>query len=836
MLKDLRFAWRLLRRSPGFSAVVLLTLAVGIGANTVMFSVVNTVLLRPLPYGEADRLVSVQPVDPARRPAFTAPPDYYAYRERTQTLDRIEAFYGAPYNLTGGGDPERVPTLIVSSGFFDTLGVTFAAGRGFRLHEEQQGSHRVAVLSHALWQRRFSADPAIVGTPITLNGEPFIVVGVLPAGFYYLGVNPQIFVPMSFRPGDALNSHSNHFLRLFGRTRAGVTHTQAAAELSAVAGAIDVEQSLNPGTTVEVMSLRDALVGGDVRRALLVLLGAVGLVLLIACANLANLLLARAAVRQREIAVRLAIGASRARLVGQFLVEGLLLSLGGGALGLVLAYATADMLNAISPLVLPRAADIKVDPAVLAFTFIVAVTTGVLLGLAPAIHSVGADLGTGLKEGMRTTPDAGGRYRLRHTLIVVEVALSLVLLVGAGLLLKSMYRILHVPAGFEPDGVLTLQINLPARKYIDARQELQLSNDAYDRVAAFFSATVERVRALPGVTAVGAVNVLPLGGDVWSKNLTLYDRPLPRDVSGLPSFQYRVVAGDYFRALGIPILSGRPFTDADGPRAPKVAIVSQELVRRHYPGQSPIGKVVSVNPPLEVLPRAIIEEARRAGALPDGYEPDKFTIVGVAADVRYGGLEKAALPVVYVPYAQGSEGTTNMFLAVRTPGDPLALVPGVRAQVMSIDREQPIAAVQTMSDRVAASVAQRRLQTNVLSVFGAIAALLAAIGIYGVTSFTVTQRTREIGIRLALGAAKRDVTSLMLRQSGSMVALGLGAGLVIALPLTRLLRTLLFDVSATDAGVFAGIVAMLAITAGVATYLPARRAARLDPLLALRRE
>ena len=260
VLKDLRFAWRLLRRRPGFSAVVLLTLAVGIGANTVMFSVVNTVLLRPLPYGDADRLVSVEPVDPARRPAFTAPPDYYAYRERTQTLDRIEAFYGAPYNLTGGGDPERVPTLIVSSGFFDTLGVTFAAGRGFRLHEEQQGSHRVAVLSHALWQRRFSADPAIVGTPITLNGEPFIVVGVLPAGFYYLGVNPLIFVPMSFRPGDALNSHSNHFLRLFGRTRAGVTHTQAAAELSAVAGAIDVEQSLNPGTTVEVMSLRDALV------------------------------------------------------------------------------------------------------------------------------------------------------------------------------------------------------------------------------------------------------------------------------------------------------------------------------------------------------------------------------------------------------------------------------------------------------------------------------------------------------------------------------------------------------------------------------------------------
>jgi len=835
-LKDLGFALRLMRRSPGFTAVVLLTLAVGIGANTVMFSVVNTVLLRPLPYGDPDALVSVQPLTARTgQPTVTSPPDFYAFRARNRTLDFLDAFYTTPMNVTGGRDAERVPALVVSAGLFGAIGVQPSSGRSFVSSDEQWGSHRVVILTDGLWQRRFGSDPSAIGQRVTLNDEPYTVVGILPPKFSFMSVDAQLFVPMSFAPGDHMNSHSNYFLSMMGRLKPRVTREQAAADLRGISDAIAAEFSLNQGAAIAVTPLRHVLVN-DIRRAVLVLLGAVGVVLLISCANLANLLLARAALRRREIAVRLALGASRARLVRQFLAESLLLALTGGGVALGLAVLSTDALNLVSRQVLPRVDDIRLDPLVLMFTFAIATLTGIILGLAPATHTVGADVNGGLKEGSRAVSDGSGSRRLRAGLVVAEVALSLVLLVGAGLLVKSMYQLLHVPAGFSADRVLTLRVNLSQQKYVDKDLERKFSPLAYARAVAFFGDAVDRVRSVPGVQAVGAINGLPLRGEIWGKRVTFYDRPLPGDVQSLPPIQYRVVAGDYFRALNIRILGGRAFTTDDTLQAPKVAIVNRELVQRYWNGQDPLGKVISVNPPLQVLPKAVIEEARRAGALPDNYEPDRFTVVGVADDVLYGGLHSQVVPLVYTPYPQGSEGATDMFLVVRTEGEPLALADAIKDQIALVDRNQPVAGVQTMDARVSASVAQRRLQMNVLGVFAVMAALLAAVGIYGVMSYSVTQRSREIGIRLALGAARRDVMALVLRQAFAMVAVGVVLGLGGALAITRVLRTLLFNVTPTDPTVFAMIVFGLSITAWVATYLPARRAARLDPHATLRSE
>jgi len=835
-MKDVRFALRLMARSPGFTLVVLLTLAIGIGANSVMFSVVNTLLLRPLPYHDSARLLFAQTVNAARRQAgMTSPPDFYAYRANNRTLDHLDAFYTRPFNLTGEAEPERVPTLIVSAGFFSTLGTPPALGRGFVPDDEKWGAHRVTILSDGLWRRRFGADPSIVGQRVTVNGESYVVAGVAPPKFSFLSIDAQMFVPMAFAPGDNMNSHSNNFLRMVGRLKPGVTLEQAAGDLNRLSDAIIAEQHVNTGTAIDVAPLRDALVG-DVRQAVLVLIGAVGFVLLISCANLTNLLLSRAAVRRREIAVRLAMGATRARLIRQFLTESLLLAVAGGAAGLGLAYLLVGALNGLSQRVLPRAEDIHVDPAVLVFTFGVATLTGILFGLAPAIQSVAPEVTDDLKDGTRGASGGGARHRLRSALVVAEVALSLVLLAGAGLMVKSVYRLLHVDAGFQTERVLTMQINLPPEKYVDGELARRLSPLAYERTVRFFADVVDRARSVPGVHAVGAINGLPLMGEIWGKNIVFYDRPLPRELTGLSPIQYRVVAGDYFRALGIRIRSGRAFTERDVLQAPKVAIVNRELVRRYWNDQDPIGKVISVNPPLQILPKSVVDEALKTGQIPPGYEPDRFTVVGVADDVLYGGLSRSPLPLVYAPFAQASEGTTNMFLTVLTDGDPLAVVGAIREQIRQVDRDQPVASIQTMEARVSASVSQPRVQMNVLGAFAALAILLAAVGIYGVMSYSVTQRTREIGIRMALGAGRREVLGLVLGQGFTMVTLGLVAGLAGALLLTRVLRTLLFGVSTTDPAVFAAIVALLSATACIAAYVPARRATRVDPLVALRNE
>ncbi len=682
----------------------------------------------------------------------------------------------------------------------------------------------MVLLTDALWRRRFGSSPAIVGKSIPIDGQPYDVIGILPAGFAFLNPDVQLVTPMAFEPGDNMNSRNNYFLRMIGRLKAGTTHEQAVADLNSINAAIIAEHSTNYGTSISVQALRDAFVG-PVRPAVLILLGAVGFVLLIACANLTNLLLARAASRQRESAVRLAMGATRPRLIRQFLIESLSLSILGGVLGLALAWLATKAVNLISRQVLPRVEDISVDPVVFAFTFAVATATGVLLGLLPALHGTRVDLAESLKEGSRGSSDGRSRHRLRAAMIVAEVALCLVLLVGAGLMVKSLRQLLHVDAGFEPAGVLTMQINLPQQKYVNLEQHRQFDVRAYGKAVRFYDDLIERVRSLPGTEAAGAINGLPLMGDVWGKNAALLDRPLPPDLQGLSPIQYRVVAGDYFRALGIRIISGRAFNDRDGQDAPKVAIISQAMARRDWPGQDPLGKQISVNPPPSMLPRESVS--------PD-YDPAKFTIVGVAADVRYGSLSTEAVPLVYVPYSQGSEGEMSMYLVVRSPNDPGMLASTIRGQVAAMDRDLPIAAIQTMDARLSAAVARPRLQANVLTAFAVIAILLAAIGIYGVMSCGVSQRAKEIGIRVALGAARSDVVGLVLRQGLSMTVMGVAIGLVAALPLAQLLRSLLFDVSPADPTVFVAIVLLLFGTALIAAWIPARRAARLDPASTLR--
>jgi putative ABC transport system permease protein len=622
-----------------------------------------------------------------------------------------------------------------------------------------------------------------------------------------------------------LNTHNNYFLTMVGRVKSGTARAQALADVNAIMEEIKHQYPENRGLAVDVTPLRDALVGGA-RPAVLVLMGAVAFVLLIACVNVANLLLAQALGRRREIAIRAALGAGRLRLLRQFLTEGVLLATLGGGVGLLLASWGIEALHKLSTQVLPRADEVRLDPLVMAFTLGLSIVTGLLFGSAPAFHGSGLHLQDMMKEGTRTTDGVAGRGGVRGALVVTEIALSLVLLIGAGLMIKSVHRLLRVDAGFDPRGVLTVEIALPGQKYVDPELARAFSPGAYAKATGFFDSVMGSVRALPGVRAAGAVSGLPLAGENWGKSVTFYDRPLPSNVRDLPPIQYRVVAGDYFRALGIRLLRGRAFTDRDTLHSPPVTIVNQELVRRYWKGEDPIGKTLSVNPPRELVP---------AGTLPPAYPgPQKFTVVGVADDVRYGGLDRTPPPLVYVPYAQGAEGTTTLYLVVAAGRDPLGLAAAVRDQVWQVDRDQPVANVSTMESSAGNAVAQPRLEATLLGAFAALAVLLAAVGIYGVISYSVSQATREIGIRIALGALRRDVMAMVLKQSLRLAVLGLVIGVLISLALTRVLRTLLFGVSATDPVVFGAIAALVAAVALLASLVPARRAARLDPMTALR--
>jgi putative ABC transport system permease protein len=823
--QDGRHALRMMRRNPGQTAVAMLVLSLGIGANAVIFSVVNTVLLRPLPYPEAERLYFVSATDEDRSPVSAPPPDYYAYRAHNRTFEAFAAFYLRPFDVTGSDEPERIRALIVSSEFLAALRTPPAAGRDFLRADERWGDHRVVMLTDAFWRARFAGDPKVVGRQVNLNAEPYTVIGVLPAGFSFLGLDAQAVVPMAFPPGDNMNSRNNYFLNMVGLLRSDATAAAARSDLDGIHRQILAEYPQSPGKQMEVKPLQAALVE-DVRGGLLVLFGAVVFVLLIACADLANLLMARASARRREIALRIAIGASRRRVLGQLLTESVVLALCGSALALALAWLSVGLLNSLPQSILPRTEDIRVDAVVLMYTAIIALVTGVLFGIAPAWRSVDIAPGDALNEGARTGGDARG-HRIRAALVAAEVAMSLVLLVGAGLMIKSVRGLTLVEAGFDPRNVLTTQLSVPQRKYVDEELARQFSPLAYEKASRFFQDVVEQVRTVPGVTGVGAINGLPLMGDVWGKYVTLYDRPIPANLRELPGIQYRIVAGDFFRAMGVPVVAGRAFDDTDTAEGPKVAIVNQEMVRRHWKGGDPIGKLLSVNPPANLLP---------PGAVPPDWEPTLYTVVGVAADVRYAAMGAPPLPVVYVPYAQGSEGATTMYLVARSEGDPLALAAGIRDRVRNVDPDVPTSDVRTMEDRVSASLASPRLQAIVLGTFAGLALVLAGVGIYGVMAYAMRQRTREIGIRMAIGASSRSILALFLKKGFAMVFAGIAGGLAAAFALTRVLRSLLFEVSTIDPMVFMGVTVVLAVVAMTAAAIPAYRAARLQPVAALRED
>jgi putative ABC transport system permease protein len=825
--QDLRYGLRMLRKSPAFTAIAVVTLALGIGANSAIFSVVNGVLLRPLPYSAPGRLINVFNTAPSRDlDVFGAsPPDFRVLRERNQTLTSLSALSMSFFNLTGPAQPERLRAAVVSTDYFTTLGVKPVVGRAFLPNEEQWGQHHVVILSDGFWRTHLNADRNIQGKTLTLNGERYDVVGVMPSSFYTAEA-PALWAPMAFKPKDPYDSHNNYYLQLVGRLKSGVTREQARRDLSGIMASIAQQFPENKGIGVGVRPLRDQWVG-DVRIPLMLLLCAVSFVLLIACVNLANLTLARSAARQKEIAVRSALGAGRRRLIRQLITESILLALLGGALGLGLAYLCLRLLPLAKDL-LPRMQQVKLDGWVMLFTFLVSVLTGMLFGLLPAFQSSRTRrLNETLKKGGRTS-DASGRNGIRSGLVVAEVALALLLLIASGLALKSFGQLMRVDRGFDPSHVLSFMVNLP---HSYERPEPDFTQfGAPPKVAAFFQELLPRIEQLPGVKAAGAVSSLPLSGENWLKFFVPLDRPVPTSMDKVPTAQYRAVTGHYFESLGIQLLKGRLLNEHDQANSALSVVVNETLARHFWPDGDPVGKTVLLTPPLNLIPPQEI---------PAGFHVPVFTIVGVVADAHYGSLDQAPQPLVYASVLQ-NDYSPSPFVTVRTGGDPMPLVNSIRSELAQFDSSLPMSNIALMDEVMSQSVAQPRLEAILLAMFGGLAMLLAAVGIYGVMSYTVTQRTSEFGIRMALGASRNTVLKMViaggLRLTGIGLAVGLTTGLVLAFTVKRILARVLFGVSTTDPPMFVLVAGLLAVVALLACYIPAKRATKVDPMIALRYE
>jgi putative ABC transport system permease protein len=806
--QDLRYGLRQLRRRPGFTAVAVLTLAVGIGANTAIFSVVDGVLLAPLPYEDPGRLVYVWSAEKARgiNQSTVSIPDLRDWREQNRVFDGMAGWWIGGYNLSGGDQPRQVEGWRVSPNFFAVLGASPALGRTFAPDGEQVEKDRVVILSHSLWTSAFANNPNILGRTIEVDGEPHTVIGVMPAEFSSPFPSVQLWMPWPART-ESTASRGARFLRVIARLKPGATIERAEAEMDAIASRLAQSYKEDAGVAAYLVPARDQI-AGSVRPVLLVLLGAVGFVLLIGCANLANLLLARSAARDKEFAIRAALGARRSDLVRQVLTESLLLALLGGAAGILMAVWGMGYLRTVVESQIPRAQDIGLDARVLWFTAALSLFTGLAFGLLPALGSFRARLGESLKEGGRGWVAGVEGRRVRDLLVIGEVALALVLLMGAGLLVNSFERLRAVDPGFNPDKVLTCQISLPSSNYKNPQ------------IVTFFQQLLTRVRALPGVKAAGATMTLPLrnsGGGFWS-GLNVEGR-LAAARESIPIVSFIQVTPGYFRALSIPVLEGRAFTEADNSdQSPKVAIINATLARRFFAGVDPIGQRITMG-----------EDASKGPWL---------TVVGVVGDAALESLSDPRFPQVFSPHAQGVEGgpSGGMDLVVRTSADPLSVAAEVRGEVHALDKDQSVADVQTLGQVVSTSLAQPRLNTLLLGSFAALALLLAALGIYGVISYSVALRTREIGVRMALGAERADVLKLVVRH-GMMLALAGGAiGLVGALLLTRLMSSLLYGIQPTDPPTFLAVLAMLAGVSLVASYIPARRATKVDPMVALRYE
>ena len=799
LLQDLRYALRQLRKSPGFTAVAVITLALGIGANTAVFSVVDQVLLHPLPYPDSDRIVKVSQTFEGISTGDASPANYLDWVAQNQVFSQMAASRGWQGSLSAGDRPERIRGTMTTPSFFPLFGVNSILGRGLQAGDAQPGNDHVVVLGYGLWQRYFAADHSIVGRDIRLNGEQYTVVGVMPPNFspdeygeLWLpspwGVPTHPLAPDK----DPRQFRDRNYLDVWARLKPGAMPQQARAELDTIGRRLETQYpDSNDKTGVSFLPLHEYVVG-DIRPVLLVLLAAVAAVLLIGCANVANLLLARATARAKEISIRTTLGASRRRLLRQLLTESVLLALVGGVLGLLLAVVAVPSLLAFSPPDIRQFKQIGINREVLAFSFLASIVCGIVFGLMPALQSSRSNPNEFLKEGERGS--TANRGRTRSALVIAEVGLSLVLLVGAGLLVKSFVRLMDVNPGFDPDHLLTFNLGLPS------------STDAVHQLA-FYQEVVQRLQALPGVQAVGAVSRLPLAGGNSSRS---FDLPgIEKDYDA----DIRVSTPDYFRAMGIPLLKGRSFSESDLGSSLNLAIINEALARTVFPGQDPIGKQLTK------------------------FGPDNLTlqIIGVVGNVRHVGLDTAPHSEIYQLLGQAQ--WPSMFVAIRSAtSDATSVTSAAQNVVWSVNKDVPLANIRTMQEVIANSVQRRRFSMLLLTIFAAVAMLLAAIGLYGVMSYSVAQRTKEIGIRMALGARRPDVVTLVVKQGMALVLMGIAAGTILALGMTRLISGMLFGITATDPLTFAAVAALLGAVAFLANYLPARRAAKVDPMVALRYE
>ena len=823
--QDLRHGARALARNLGFASIAVLTLALGIGANTAIFSVVNSVLLQPLPYKDPSKLVFVwsTAVSQGVPISGSAPPDFRDWRDRNHVFSGMAASYYADFNLAlPGEEPLRVQGTAISPQMFSLLGVQPFLGRDFTADEEQWGKHRSALLSYAFWYTKFGADRSVIGRSIRLDNQNYIVVGVMPKGMPFFSDLPRIdlFVPMAYAPDDEMNSRSNHYVPVVARLKPGVTLQAAGAEMSRIAKQIEGEYPENKGWSAKVVPIREQLVG-DVRSALLILLGAVAFVLLIACANIANLMLARATARAQEFAVRCAMGAGRRRLLAQLLIESLPVAVLGGAGGLLVASWGIHLLESLIPKDLPRFNPISINGGVLFFSAAISLLTTLLFSLAPALFAAKADIQDALREGTRSGHEGRGSRTLRALLVVSEVALALLLLVGAGLLIKSFGTLRHSDPGFSADHVLTMQMELsPETDFPNGREESAIQ---------FFRELTERLNAFPGLKNSGVTTTLPLGfGMGWGKNITIKGHTPPTSLDQVPAVRFQLSTPGYLPSIAARLREGRFFTEQDNQTALGVAIINEALARQFFPNENPIGKSIFMRAPLALVP----PEFRK----PENLPPWR-TIVGVIADMKDQAINLPAFPTVYAPYAQyRNEGWGMTILAVRTTGDPLAASQMVRDQIHSLLPNEPVAEVASMEELLARSLSRARFSMTLLSIFAALALLLSAVGIYGVMAYNVAQRTREIGIRLALGAAGNDVLAMVLLGATKLAALGMLVGLAGAFSLNYWLRSQLYGVSPADPATYTAVALLLGAVALAASYIPAHRATRVDPLVALRYE
>ena len=807
MIKDIRFAIRTLAKKPGFAIIAVMTLALGIGGSTSIFTVVNAALLRGLPYKSPEQLYHVweqvpRQEFPKREMSY---PDYQDYQQNN-VFEGLAAYTGGGALLSGNGETESVAGPRASANFFQVLGVEPVLGRTFQAGEDQQGGPRVTVLTYGLWQRKFGGNPGVIGQQLTINGEGYTVIGVLPASFQFALRNNDLWLP--YQPTqNQLTRRYMHGTNLIGRLKPGVDATQAASDLNVIAKRIEQQYNdSHAGITARVVPLQEEIVG-TVKPILLVLLAAVGFVLLIACANVASLLLTRSLSRQKEVAIRSALGASRWRVIRQLLTESLLLSLVGGAAGLLIAYWGVPALVAVIPqqqlIAMPFLRDLGLDTGILAFSFALSLVTGLIFGLAPALQSSRLDLNDVLKEGGRHASGTAS-HRLRSALVVSEIALAVVLLVGAGLMMKSLWRLLNTNVGFKTENVLTMTVVLPPAKYTDPNQQINFNNQLRDRV-----------QSLPGVMGAGTVNILPVNGGNTTRFYVDGD-PIPAPGQEIEA-NTRTVSDDYFKTLGIPLLAGRTFDTRDMANTPVAIIINKTIADRVFPGRDPVGMRLRY-PSVQV---------------------DPITIVGVVGDVKITGLDEAVKPVLYYSFRQSPSTFAN--LVARTSNDPNALSGSIRNEVRNLEPDAAILNIRTMDEMIAQTPASfmRRFPALLISIFAGVALLLASIGIYGVVSYSVSQQTHYIGVRMALGARPADILKMVLKQGLVLALLGVGIGVLAALGLMQLVTkksTLLFEVSGADLGTFSIVTGALFVVALLACYVPARRATKVDPLVALRYE